>query len=374
MRINKIIIVLLICITLISVLILVIPAHAFRYKGVDFTMLTALTETYADNINLEKENKDFDFITFLSLGLNADYERKRGGLKVSGLINRAYHARFSDTDSSSEFVKLDFTHEFSTYDRLSLRNDFAHTQVPQSFEDEFFRQEGRRDAFENDFQVNYGRNISKRLSIKASYSYLKSLFPDEDSRDTSTNGIGIDVTYSHNFKTNVVLSYNYSRNNFGNSTYNVGIGLRKDVYISKTSYFTGDVRISGNSSDDARLGFNASFVNEIDKISFTRVNLDTTDVLLSEGGDVFDRWQVDGIYSRQLSEVLQGAVQFFYGEGTVSSSGGKDTFVGGSISITYAITEDIRGNLSYSFSHLDSSAPDRGYDRNNVSLRITKAF
>ncbi len=361
------------CCTFLFTVFLSSSVYAFSFKDLDLKIQASISEMYDDNLTYVKEDKKEDFITTLGLGADFTYEGKRRSLNLSGNINQQLQTRFKDIKSSSQNLSLNFTNEFTAYDKITFTDTFSHTQSPASFEEEFGRVRHRRDTYDNSLTLNYLKEISEHLAMNASYTYSQTLFPEEDFDNTSQYGLGFNVRYSHSILTDYILSYSFSRNNLGNSVYNTGIGITKHIYISKKSYLTGNLGFSGSSNNDTRLNLNAAFTNEIDEKSVANLRFNMGDQLTSEGGDVFRSWQIDGGFSRWLSSKLNGATSVFYGKGTYSSTGVTNTLMGISAMASYDFLEDLNGSINYSYS---TSAVDKikEYTKNIVQFQLNKTF
>lgn len=344
---------------------------AFPYKNMEIKFQGTIAEMFDDNLTFTKQDKKEDFITTLVLGLNINYEGKKRFLNFAGQINEGFNARFKDIKTSSQSLNLSFQNEFSPYDRLIFSDTFSHSQTPAGFEEEFGRVKARREAYYNSFNLGYAKEISKYLTMQTSYSYSRSLFEEES---TSQYGLGLNVRYLPDDTSGYSLLFNYTKNNVGNVIYNAGLNLKKNIYISKKSFFAGGLGFSGNKINDINLNVNTSFVNEIDENTLTSIAFDMSDKLTSEGGDIFRSWQITGQFKRELSWILNFSSSVFYGKGTFSSTDITNTFLGLNLGLFYLIREGLKGFLKYSFSNLDSSDENKGYYKNTVSTGLDWIF
>lgn len=349
---------------------------AFPYENIEINIQGTIAEMFDDNLTFTNEDKKEDVITTLGLGLNINYEGKKRFLNFVGQINEGFNARFKDIKTSSQSLNLSFQNEFSPYDRLIFSDTFSHSQTPAGFEEEFGRVRARREAYNNSFNLGYAREINKYLAMQTSYSYSRSLFPAEEEENTSQYGLGLNVRYlpDDTSEHSLLFNFNYTKNNVGNVIYNAGLNIKKNIYISKKSFFTGGLGFSGNKINDINLNVSTSFVNEIDENTLTSIAFDMSDKLTSEGGDIFRSWQITGQFKRELSWRLNFSSSVFYGKGTFSSTEITNTFLGLNLGLFYSIREGLKGFLRYSFSNLDSSDENGEYYKNTVSTGLDWIF
>jgi len=355
---------------------------AFPYKGLDIKIQGTILEMYDDNIRFAHEDKEADFITSLVLGLGVTYEGRRRNLSFTSNINRSLHYKFSDIKSSSENLTLNFKNEFSERDRLSLKNTFSHTHTAVSFEEEFLSIRGRRERFNNNFNLNYIRNISEHFTAIARYGNVlnKITEVEGDQRDSYTNRAGLELDYLHSVATTFLLSYAFTTTRYkdsgDNSTHTFATGIKK--YLTRRLYLDGRVGIdfitSANNKDTVKNAIEVSLTDEIDENTVAKLTFIRRDRTDSDTDDIFSNWRITGNLKKQLSERLNGSLSGFYGQGEFSSTGITDKLLGASGTISYEFTEHLAGNFSYVYSILDSSDETRGYSRNTASIGLTTVF
>ena len=187
-------------------LLLVESASAYEfppYQGVTLKILGDISESYSNNITYasDNENRIEDFTTMVNLGLDFQYAGKRRSLKFSGDVTREIFQPSSDVSNPSEKARLVFINEFSSYDRISLSNNFTHTRVPgrnlggynvdecredgedrglpsdiiesicNDYEEAFGRFKGRFDSYSNSLGLTYNKTISEYFNIGTTYNY-----------------------------------------------------------------------------------------------------------------------------------------------------------------------------------------------------------
>jgi hypothetical protein len=350
-------------------------SYAFQYKDLDLKMTGKIAETYDDNIEFEEANEKEDYITTLSLGLNATYEGRRRGLEMSGLINHRFNAKNSDIENSSESFALKSQNAFSAYDRMILNYNFTHSHSPASFDEAFGRENPRRESYRHNFNVKYSKDMSESLIINTKYAYNLTTFSG-DTKDTYSHRVGFNINYLQSAATTYLVSYYYAENKFDNQTHTPTVGMKQ--HITRRLYLNGqaglDIRKSSNGDKDTGLHTDISLTNEIDELSSARFLFASDERFSSEGGDVFSSWRTTGQYQRHLLNKLIGIFVIYYGEGTYSDSDIKDTFTGGNIDFNYLFSETLSGGVRYVYANNDSDDESREYTKNIITISLNKTF
>lgn len=361
---------------IVMLLLFCMPANSFPFSSnaLDLKISGTISETYDDNLTFEKDNKKEDFITTLGLGVGITHEGKRRSLSFNGNLNQRFNAKFSDIKSSSENLNIVFNQELSKYSRIRLTDIFSHSRFPSGFEEEFGRVAGRRESYNNNVNLYYVKEFSERINMNTSYTFSQSFFPDESVNDSSSNSFGFNVGYRYGISSTISLSSSYSSNNFGNSIYSAGVGIKQQVYITKKSFFTGNVGLKGNSNDNIGLNINVNYTTDIDERTFFSFKFNTSDQLTDEGGEIFDNWRLSANFTRDILEKLMGSIAINYAKGTFSSTDITDTLLGSNSYLSYSFTESLRGSINYSLSNLDSTEENRKYMKNVVYVNISKTL
>ncbi len=121
------------------------------------------------------------------------------------------------------------------------------------------------------------------------------------------------------------------------------------------------------------------FTGEIDEETTAHISYSKGIEISSDQEELFNSWQVNGQFSRYLLEDLHSSLSGFYGQGEFVSAGVTDTLIGAYIALTYNFWKNkrgatVKGSVGYSYSNLDSTDINRGYDRNSVNLELTASF
>jgi hypothetical protein len=383
------------------------------YQGVTLKILGNISEDYSNNITFASndQNKVQDFRTMLNLGLDFKYEGHRRSIDFSGRASRQIFRGSSNVLNPSESMSLTFNNEFSEYDSIMLRGTFDHTQEPgmnlngfdlnacrdyyrntgksaseielqcNLFKDQFNRFKGSFDSYNDNFNFVYNRSFTESFNISTNYSYGENWSTAKGTNDSKQNTVGVTFNYKYVEDTDFFMSYVYQISSYvegddiSRQSYNVGIGQ----YLTKRLYFNGSLGMDKVSSGNNSISVEAMLRSEVDEKTTASLSYSRGTEISSFQGDTFKNWQITTNVARYLSEDFQSSLSAFYGKGDYSSSNITDTFTGAGFNLSYNFWEsqrgaNIRGNLGYSYSKLDSTDITRGYTRNSVTSGLTLAF
>lgn len=392
------------------------PANAYEfppYQGITLKVTGNISENYSNNITYasDNENRVEDFRTMLDLGLDFNYEGKKRSLAFSGRATRQILESNSDVRNPSENISLTFNNEFTKYDRLTVRNTFSHTQEPGSgqgefninecrdyyqnsglsasqievkcneFAEEFGRFKGRFESYRNDLSFTYNKYLSDSFNIGTNYVYSQNWSTEEGTNDSKRNSLGLRANYKYSEATNFSLSYGYQVSKFergddiSRKSFDLGIGQ----YITKRLYFHGSLGQVFVSSGNDSISIGTTLNSEVDETTSASISYTQGTEISANTDDTFKNWQITGSLTKRLLEDLNSSLSVFYGKGSYSSVNVTDTFMGTSFNLSYNFWRNkrganIKGNLGYSYSNLDSTDEPRGYTRNSVNSSITLAF
>ena len=365
---------------LIAVALKPMNSYAWNLQDIDLKLNSRVSESYDDNVTYVNTNKKSDFITNLTIGIGLKYEGKTTALALTGGVTRHIFTDNRDFNNSSEDLTLNFRNEFSKYDRLRLANTFVHAEEPRSFEDAFGRTAGRYSYYKNKLNLTYTRDVARYLKAKVIYSNEIDNFSREDISDSSFNKIGCELDYVLTPKTIILSSYSFAVRDFKQgadaSTHTLALGLRR--YITTQLYFDGRAGVDfinsyNNQTYQKSLIF-AALTDDIDRASHLTLSFVKEYHTNSYSQDIFNYWQVSGSFTKQLLERLSCSLSNFYGEGKYISLDIKDKFVGSSIAFTYDISANLKANLTYAYSNVDSTLNTREYTKNIVTVGLTIEF
>lgn len=364
---------------------------SYKYKGFDLGVKeVSVGETFDDNINFAKKDKQEDFITYAGIVLGAQYLGKTRTFELTGKITDQIFAKQADQNNVTQFINLNFKNEFSKRDRISLTNVFTHFEAPESsdsdpeggyFSQQFGRTGGRFEFFRNQFNIAYSNDISKQLSLIVKYANEINVFSGTG-RDNSIlhkPGFGLSYIFSPT-ATIFFFSYTFTSVQFENDTNatinTIGPGIRQ--YITKKLYFDGSTGIDFIDSFD-----NENLTKPFVQASLTYILEEKTraSILFNKKyetnpyfDDIFNSWRTSVSLTRQMLKRLGCSSSFFYGEGEEISSNFEQKLFGLSSTLKYNISRNLTSNLTYTYSQLDTDNEISGYSKNTLFLGLTAAF
>ena len=362
---------------------------SFNYKGFDIKIEgVSVGEEFDDNITLAEKDELEDFITKVGLKVGVIYEGKNRTLELIGNINNQTFAKNDIFNNITQDVTLNFTNEFSKYDRMSLKNVFFHSEAPLSeFREEFFEEEqfgerggGRLDYFKNRFNVNYSRDIAKQLTITTRYANDIDIFSGVDRPSSSQNRAGLETAYSFSPTTIFFFTYDFSIREYedrGNISINtIATGIRQ--YITKKLYFDGKTGLdfidSVDDTSPTRGLIRSSLTYQIDRDLDASVSFQKSNNASSFSPSIFGGWRTSASVTRQMLERLRFSLLAFYGEGKSLSTDFEQKLLGANSTLTYDISKNLKGNLTYSYSQSDPNIESSGYTRSMVFIGLTAGF
>lgn len=383
------------------------------YQGITLKLSGNISENYNNNITFasDEENKVEDFRTMLNLGLDFQYQGKTRFIGFSGKARRQIFEEESDVTSSSENIAVTFNNEFSKYDRISLQNLYTHTQEPGSsqgdfdinacrdyyansgltasqieskcneFSEEFGRFKGRFDSHSNNLYFSYSRYISETFDMSANYGYGQNWSSEEGTNDSESNSGGIRLNYKYSEPTAFLLSYNYQISSYDEGDDITRQSIKAGIlqYITRRLYFNGSIGEDIVSSGANSISLGATLTSEMDENTMASLSYTQGTEISSNQEDTFKNWQISSNFTRLLMEDLNSSFSLFYGKGEYSASEVTDTLSGAGLNVAYEFWRskrgaNIKGNLGYSYSQLDSTDEDRSYTRSSVNSSLTLAF
>lgn len=355
-------------------------AYAHKIGDFDVNFSGSARESFDDNITFTKENRKQDFITSTRLGVEAVYEGKNRGLKLSGNILQNTFLGHTGYNSLAEDFTADFINELSKYDRIFLSDTYSRAEEPRSFEDAFGSTAGRYRIQKNEFSLGYSRDISSQYGLTARYSNAVNTYSRQDMADSYLNSLGLQFGYRESSEFSISGTYDFTYRHFdpGSHALTNSLGALARAYMTTQFYLDAFTGVSFfNSYDKKRyvkpyLGIAAT--DEFDKntrgtISFTK-RYDAN----AYSQDLFGYWRVTCALSRKLTQRLDAEGSFFFGDGEYKSSDVRDKLSGINLGLNYDFKDNLRGGLSYGYSRVDSNLSSREYAKNLVSAGLTLKF
>lgn len=355
-------------------------AYAHKIGAFDVNLSGSTRESFDDNITFTKENKKEDFITSARVGIEAVYEGKTRGLKLSGSILQNAFLDHTGYNSLAQDFTADFINELSKYDRIFLSDTYSRAQEPRSFEDAFGSTSGRYRIQKNEFSLGYSRDINSQYGLTARYSNAVNTYSRQDMADSYLNSLGLQFGYRESSEFSLSGAYDFTYRHFdpGSHAMTNSLGALARAYLTSRLYLDTSAGISFLNSYDKNsyvkpyLGM--AVTDEFDEntkgtISFTK-RYDTN----AYSQDLFGYWRISCALTRKLTQRLDAECSFFFGDGEYRSLDIRDKLSGINLGLNYDFKDNIRGGLTYSYSRVDSTLSTREYAKNVVSAGLTVKF
>lgn len=355
-------------------------AYAFDMHGLDVMVRGGVLESYDDNITYLNENRKKDFVTGISAGVGVAYKGKTGTLGLDVGVNQQIFAMHPNYNNISETASVYISQELSRYDRINASDHFSHTYEPDSFEDAFERTGGRYSYFQNDFNINYEKDLMKQLGFAVRYANSLSIISRSGISDSYLNAGGAEVRYFQSSDLNFRASYNFSNRVFtagGNaSKHDIAAGMKYN--FTDKFYFDGragmDIMNSYNDQYYLRPQINVSLFNDLGETSRAGITFDQEFVMNAYREDLFNQWQISGIFTSQIFKRLAGRFTGFYGRGKYVTDAVEDNFWGTHAGFTYDLSERLKGSINYTYAARMSGDDVLRYTKNVVSAGVSVEF
>lgn len=243
------------------------------------------------------------------------------------------------------------------------------------------------------FSNTYSQAIDARWSWNVNASYSGNLYSETDysydDRQYISTGAGLSYRASELLSYNVNLSYRYDFRDYGNNSDNViatvGFSRALDPVSSCSGSIGGQIKMSGGTtfvSPNISLGYNRTVSEGFSTRAYLTLSNENVDTY--RGGsdylsDLALRVGVDCTYtlSPDVSFVFGVSVlRSEYSRGTNGMADEKNTTLNPTIGMNYRFSENLSGNIrySYTFYESDRAAGTDDYDRHNLSAGLTYSF
>jgi len=118
------------CLYILTLLMSSILVDAAFSAQINFTPALTISEEYTDNLFLDAENKQDDFVTSVGVSLTGESLWRTAGLRLTYAPSFLFHADNSDQDGFRHAVDLVSWVDLSRNTRIDLNNSYLRTIVP----------------------------------------------------------------------------------------------------------------------------------------------------------------------------------------------------------------------------------------------------
>jgi hypothetical protein len=187
-----------------------------------FTPRISVTQEYNDNIDLDRRNKQDDFITTVSPGFTAELLGQTAGLSLIYDPAYLFYADNSDNDYWRHVLNARLWNDFSRSTRLEIQNNFLYSQDPLD-DDDVEDQQGnivvrgndRRRAPDTYWRNRASARLNHRFGVEdqtyAQFVYGINEFDNPDDEDSQEIAPSVGLIYSFTQWTGMELDGGYTR-------------------------------------------------------------------------------------------------------------------------------------------------------------------
>ncbi|MDY6934889.1 MAG: hypothetical protein SVZ03_11815 [Spirochaetota bacterium] len=341
----------------------------------------SISEMYDDNITASSDDQEYDFITYLMLGLGINHEGRFQSLTLAGRTYQQFHINNQEDNYNSQDLTLDYIYNSSRRSRFQLADTFNHYPEPRSFEVLFGRTDVRVGYYSNIFELTYLKTLSRYFSFNIRYTNQLYNYSGGEVCDSYSNGAGVGVEYSWN-NSNIIYpfyDFTYTKYDTGeaNSEQMAGIEYRH----SFTRQFYTNCCIGGvyiitiDGTQNTYPYLLTSITYEIDENNTINVLFIKQTNVVGYSEDPFENIRISGEASRQMLRDLSLSLSAFYGYGEYTLSDTTTELIGVTTSLAYDIKENIEGSLVYTYTNNKAEGIETTeYSRNQVILMVTAEF
>lgn len=359
--------------------------------------LLGLSELFDDNIFDTPDNKESDFITMYTPGLNLSLPIK--GIKSE--VNASYLANFLEYRENPDQSRVDqyFDGTFKTVFPLGLgillKDRFEDTEIPQTF-DYIYGELAQRTRRKSNYFTTIVTLPNYFARFDSELYYLNTDQQYQEFKDSSYNEqeIGTRLTYKLLTKLNTLAEFNV-----GETTYDTGVQSDSVFYESLVGVqFKGTAKTTGtfkigyrvrDYEDEGIDRFNGVILSLESK---TQLNALTSISVLLRRGEVQSLFipersfyklnSVYLIFTRKLTRKIEGSFSNYYQLQDYPSSDGNESDIriftwGLRASLTYHIQKWLFTELNYWYENRDSSSEDLlgfGREKNVITVTVGAAF
>ncbi|HOO71597.1 MAG TPA: hypothetical protein PK926_07535 [Spirochaetota bacterium] len=335
----------------------------------------AVTEEFDDNIFMDDE-REWDFLTTVALGLGVEHEGKRQTFSLLGHIYQDIYIRHFDESNTSQDLELAYTAELSPNVSFALNDSFAHLTEPREFADEFGRVSVRRGYYTNDFDTALDGMVSRHFGFTLRYLNQVTFSMTDLMEDSYGNGAGANLNFFIDSANTLYLIYDYLHTEYDNGdiiqTHTPGIGYIHffTPQLSMTLQAGLGCALTGNEVDYSP-NVLAALTDDIDENNTISLTFSMSHAISRYTSEIFENWQVSAVFTRQVLERFNFAVSAFYGQGEYQESGTRNELGGCSLDFAYLLTEHISVGTGYTFTYGSTTGReviDEDYYRDQVRL------
>jgi hypothetical protein len=338
--------------------------------SLDLDVMGTVSTAYDDNITLTDEDREKGVVSNLMAGLGLKQEGPTHLLDIKADVTQHLFWDQEEFNNVSTGLDLLFKKELSSSTRFRLTDTFSHSEEPRNFEDAFGRSSGRLNVIKNKAGLSLVHDLTSRVSGELHYNHALSAFSREDIEDSMVRNAGGEINYAYNSATIFKVLYDATQRTFENDAdaviFSPGIGLRRffteQLYLDLESGPDFIETFDGSSLTKPR--YSATLTNDVNENTQLSLTYEKKYTTTDYVQDIFDSWRTFVKATRKITKRVDAFLSAFYGEGEYINSDVTEKLCGAQAGIHYAISQNIRAGVGYSFTDSDSDNDINDYQKN----------
>ncbi|WP_169729017.1 outer membrane beta-barrel protein [Desulfatirhabdium butyrativorans] len=259
------------------------------------TPMLTVSQSYEDNIDLEKTNTKSDYIVVVSPGIKLLASTKKSRLNVDYAPGFVYYAKYNEYNTVRQRANLDYFYRFSKNVQFNLRDQYYRTEdffeLPQNATARDLRiRNGRNSVDSNDGVASLDYIFGQENHLTGGYRYRLLRNQDPRYNDADEYGPFAALDYWFNKRHGIRLGYRYVRGTY-DSGEAIPLTVNTDDYAGHRMDAQYSLRFNPHTSWNARYGYST---RRFDRISFEDYNVHEA----ATG--------IDHAFSRRISLSLEG--------------------------------------------------------------------
>ena len=188
-----------------------LPAAAVGQTKSTFTPRVSVSETYDDNIDLVPHNKDSDWITVVSPGVNLLLETQHTDLTLDYEAGFSFYAEDSSRNTTRQQGQISWQQQMAEHFRFNLRDAFSRSEDPITVEDDRVTDisRGREVQYRNTGEANISWQFGAEDLVTLGYRNLLLNSNSDQTEDSRTNEgfLGLSSWFIHEFGIDLASSF-----------------------------------------------------------------------------------------------------------------------------------------------------------------------
>ena len=204
-----------------SFLMLIVQHIPSAYGGnITINPVVSIQSGYTDNLFLDKNDKEEEFLNVVSLELTGTFKEKLRGVEISYTPEYSIYGRYDENNTLRHDASLYAWNDFDNHTRLGFTNRFFLTEDPLSDgelrrEDEIVipgdqtSRRSREKYYSNTSILEFSRRFGKRKSIRAAvlYSFLENDDPSVNDNQRLEPSMAFTYWFNQKYGTEAKAAY-----------------------------------------------------------------------------------------------------------------------------------------------------------------------